>query len=109
MLVVWEPILQLDSEQTGRRATRFFPDPRVRQFWAPSTATGEAFQPAIELTTEPAWDVYLFYGKGTKWRDQPPRPRDFMRQLSGRLPSAKRLDGESMATKLSSLLKNRTK
>ena len=101
VLVVWEPILRLDTELAARRATDLFPDSRARQFWAPTTAVGEQFQPAIGLASEPAWDVYLFYDRGAKWNTGPPRPRDFMHQLGGRLPEGKRLSGDAMAQGIS--------
>ncbi len=106
MLVVWEPILRLDSEQTARRATRLFPDPRAHQFWAPDLRVGEMFQQPLGLTAEPAWDVYLLYPSGARWEEgaTAPEPRDFMHQLAGRLPEPRRLDGDALAEKIQTLL-----
>ena len=104
VLVVWEPIMKFDSEETARRAAGLFPDPRVRQFWAPTTEVGEMFQKPLKLKSEPAWDAYLVYAPGARWEQSPPRPRDFMHQLWA-LPASKRLDGKVLAAKLSKLLK----
>lgn len=55
------------------------------------------FQAPINLTTGPAWDVYLLYQAGIEWGDSaPPRPTFFMHQLGGRLPDASRLDGPKL-------------
>ena len=104
ILVVWEPILWLDSEISARLAARLFRDGRVQQFWVPDLVLAEAFQQPIGLKSEPAWDVYLLYEPGTRWTTGPPPPHDFMHQLGDRLPEEKLLDGEVLAKKISSLL-----
>jgi len=94
---VWEPILKTDDERSARKATTLFPDDRVSHYWVGSREVGKLFQPALELTTEPAWDVYLIYAPGIEWEDQtPPTPSYFMHQLGGRLPDEQRLDGEKL-------------
>lgn len=55
------------------------------------------FQDPIELTDEPAWDVYLVYAKNVKWGESVPVPTYFMHQLGGRLPPSNRLDAEELA------------
>jgi hypothetical protein len=102
---VWEPILRTDDERSSRKATALFQDARVVNYWTDSQDFGEAFQPVIELTTEPAWDVYLVYPPGVVWQgDEPPRPGFFMHQLGGRLPDAQRLDGPRLADEIRKLL-----
>jgi hypothetical protein len=76
----------------------------VSNYWADDTAVGKLFQAAIDLTTEPAWDVYLVYEPGILWNDDgPPRPTYFMHQLGGRLPNDRRLDGEKLASAIRSV------
>ena len=95
---VWEPILKTDDERSSRQATTLFPDDRVSNYWVDTRAVGRLFQAPIELTTEPAWDVYLLYAPGVVWEeDGPPRPNYFMHQLGGRLPDDRRLDGAKLA------------
>ena len=103
---VWEPILRTDDARSSRKATTLLPDSRVRHFWTGTQDLGELFQPAIELTTEPAWDVYLVYPPGVKWDGQgPPRPAYFMHQLAGRLPEDRMLNGEILAERIQALTK----
>lgn len=102
---VWEPILRTDDERSSRRATTLSPDERVTNYWASTTDVGTLFQSPIGLTTEPAWDVYLFYPPGVKWEsDVPPRPEFFMHQLGGRLPDDSRLDGHKLAESIKRML-----
>lgn len=101
---VWEPILRTDDERSARKATTILPDPRVRHYWIDSQAVGEMFQAPLALKDEPAWDVYLVYPPGTEWRgSRPPKPAYFMHQL-GSLPAGRRLNGETLATKLRDVL-----
>lgn len=102
---VWEPILKTDDERSSRKATVLFRDERVVNYWAPTQDVGRLFQGPIELEGEPAWDVYLAYPPGVTWEDDtPPKPVFFMHQLGGRLPDAKRLDGQALAEGLSEIL-----
>ena len=103
---VWEPILRTDDAASARKATTLFQDPRVENFWVETQDVGELFQSAIDLETEPAWDVYLVYPRGTMWTDEaPPRPEYFMHQLGGRLPDESMFDGPVLARKLKDSLR----
>ncbi|HZL86100.1 MAG TPA: hypothetical protein VFD07_12070 [Candidatus Krumholzibacteria bacterium] len=102
--VVWEPILRTDNARASRKATMLVPDARARHYWIDTEALGELFQPALGLTTEPAWDVYLVYPPGGTWSDVPPAPEFFMHQLVGRLPEERLLDGEALAQRIRQLL-----
>ena len=102
---VWEPILRADDEQWAKRSTSILPDPRVTHFWIDNRDVGKLFQTAINLTTEPAWDVYLLYPPGILWeKEGPPRPAFFMHQLGGRLPDTQRLDGPGLASAVKKIL-----
>jgi hypothetical protein len=103
--VVWEPILRPDDERSSRKATTFFPDERVKNYWANTQEVGKLFQAPIDLRSEPAWDVYLVYPPGVAWNGAiPPKPRFFMHQLGGRLPDDLLLDGERLASELRGIL-----
>lgn len=98
--VIWEPILRTDDARSARKATMLVPDPRARHYWVDTQALAEIFQPALGLTTEPAWDVYLVYPPGAAWNDEPPKPEFFMHQLVGRLPEERHLDGAALAQQI---------
>ena len=103
---VWEPILRTDDERSSRKAATLFSDPRVKHYWVRTHAVGELFQAPIDLTGEPAWDVYLVYEPGIEWKgDAPPVPTLFMHQLGGRLPDDQRLDGPKLHDVIENTLK----
>ena len=102
---VWEPILRTDDERSSRKATTLLPDARVHHYWVGSHEIGSQFQPAIGLTTEPAWDVYLVYRPGRRWDGAPPKPDYFMHQLRGRLPDDRVLDAAVLAKHIRSFMK----
>jgi len=89
--------LRTDNEIAARKATILLDDPRVEHYWVDSQEIGKAFQKPVELTTEPAWDVYLVYPRGVKWDVSPPEPNYYMHQLGGRLPPSSRLNPEKLA------------
>ena len=103
---VWEPILRTDDERSSRKATMFFPDDRVKNYWTSTQDVGKAFQHPLDLTTEPAWDVYLLYAPQAKWvtGQPPPRPDFYMHQLGGRLPDGATLDGPGLASEVRRVL-----
>jgi len=102
---VWEPILKTDDERSSRKATTLFPDRRVRNYWTGSQEVGKLFQSPLDLTTEPAWDVYLVYLPGVRWEgDDSPRPDYFMHQLGDRLPENRSLDGLKLAFEIRRIL-----
>jgi hypothetical protein len=102
---VWEPILRTDDERSSRKAATLFPDEHVISYWVQSRAVGEMFQAPIELTTEPAWDVYLVYEPGVEWGGLvPPAPTFFMHQLGGRLPNGQKLDGPKLREVIEAIL-----
>lgn len=101
---VWEPIFQTDDERSSRKATTLLPDKRVRHYWVGSQGVGELFQAPLELTSEPAWDVYLVYRPGRAWEGAPPVPDFFMHQLRERLPDDRLLDGAILAEQIRKLI-----
>ena len=91
---VWVPVLGEDDESAARRASVLVPDSRAGHYWAPTESTAWAFQAALPLVDEFAWDVYLVYDRGIEWTGaNPPAPTYYMHQLVGRLPEGRMLDG----------------
>jgi hypothetical protein len=106
LYAVWEPILRTDNEPAARKATALLDDPRVEHFWVGTRDVGRMFQDPIQLSGEPAWDVYLVYTKGVVWNQSPPEPDYFMHQLRGRLPDESRLDAVKLAERLEATLRD---
>lgn len=84
--IVWIDMLASDNAEAARRSAKMFDDPRVRQFHDPRAThlAGKAF--AHGLIREGrglAWDIYLFYDKGARWDEHPPKPAEWMHQLGG--------------------------
>jgi hypothetical protein len=82
--IVWIDILEHDSEIAARRATEGFrPDARVRHFYDPEGRVGRAIAQSLGAeTANVAWDVYLFYERGSEWIEKPPAPAAWMHQLT---------------------------
>lgn len=79
--VVWIGISPSDSADAASRAAVIFDDNRVAQFYDPRQLAGQAFAEGL-LKSPPAWDIYLFYARGSKWTDfVPPSPSQWMHQL----------------------------
>jgi hypothetical protein len=53
-----------------------------------------------------AWDVYLIYGKDSRWVSEPPKPEFWMHQLASGGP-APELDGEQFAREAIARLQRR--
>lgn len=80
--VVWIGIAPSDGADAASRAATIFDDPRVAQFHDPRRLVGEVFAKGL-LKSPPAWDIYLFYDRGSKWTDpDPPKPAQWMHQLT---------------------------
>ncbi len=58
-------------------------DPRVRHFHDPHKLVGKAIPQSLGGPGGVAWDVYLFYPKGSEWADSPPPPAIWAHQLQG--------------------------
>ena len=79
--VVWIGISPSDGADAASRAATIFDDPRVAQFHDPRQLVGQAFAKGL-LKVPPAWDIYLFYARGSTWIDRdPPSPAQWMHQL----------------------------
>lgn len=99
--IVWEAIRPWDSMAAARSSQALVMDPRARQYWARGLDLATRTQRAIDLTSGPAWDVYLLYDANASWdADDMPRPADFMHQLGGRLPDDKLLDPDSLTVRV---------
>ena len=67
-------------KKAAQRASLIFDDPRVHHFFDPSRRVGKAIAEGL-LREGFAWDIFLFYDKGTEWLERPPKPARWMHQL----------------------------
>ncbi len=79
--VVWMHVLPDDTKAAARAAARTIDDPRVRHFDDPRQRSGAAITDRLEWAGRIAWDIYLFYGRDSRWTEVPPAAVDFMHQL----------------------------
>ena len=99
--VVWSPQLGA-REHHVPEATGLIPDDRVRHYWDPDRLVGSAYQDRLGLT-EPAWDVWMLFGRDADWAADAPDPDWWEHQLGG-LPDSLRLDPERFAEQAVELL-----
>jgi len=103
--VIWVP-KRGGTESDVPEATRFVSDSRSRHYWDEGGRLMQRYARRLGLPRD-AWDVYLIYGQGTRWEDEPPRPAFWMHQLASGAP-APELDGEQFAKEAIARLMRRT-
>lgn len=81
--IVWINILETDSELAARQAAEeFAQDPRVSHFHDAEGRVGRAIARSLGAGAgKVAWDIYLFYERGSVWAEDPPVPVAWMHQL----------------------------
>lgn len=95
--IVWIDMLPADSAKRAAEAAALFTDSRVRQYHDPRDRrlAGDAFGALLLYPdTGPAWDIYMFFDQNAAWVDRPPRPTEWVHQLSG----GRRADPERCVT-----------
>jgi hypothetical protein len=102
--VVWVPILLSDRANTVGAATRLVPDPRAAHYWDPDLDLANALRAPLGIEQGVAWDVYLLYGRASRWpAANPPVPTHVQHQLFG-MPEELLLDGPRLEESLRQLL-----
>jgi hypothetical protein len=76
-------------------------DSRVEHYWDPQMVAGTAFQ-ALAGSSQPAWDVWLLFGRHQSWDTVPPTPAWWEHQLSTG-PPERRLDAVRFASRAMAL------
>jgi hypothetical protein len=100
--VVWVPQLAAQRKNVGP-ATVLVPDPRAKHFWDPSEVVGSKYGRVLGIGY-PAWDVYMLFGRGFRWRGaDPPKPDFWMHQLG--VTIAPRLEPHEFARRAATLLR----
>jgi hypothetical protein len=81
--IVWIPMLEGDAEAAARGSATDFSDPRVRQFYDAERRLGRHVAEVLGGGPDAvAWDIYLFFGAGSRWTQRLPRPSAWMHQLT---------------------------
>jgi hypothetical protein len=101
--IVWLPIFGGDFKGEARKLSNGFRDKRVSYFLDPESSTGKQWERVLKTNRSVAWDVYLLYGAGASWEDDPPPPNFWMHQLGG-VTDAPRLDETTFTAKLKAML-----
>jgi hypothetical protein len=87
LYILWLPVLEGDTPQAAERVQeRLPPDGRLRHFWDGDLRLSQGFHRVLQLGQRPrphhiAWDLFLLYGPGTMWNEEPPMPEFWMHQL----------------------------
>lgn len=80
--VVWIPMLPADTDAAAQSASAVFDgDGRVAQFHDPVRLAGRAFGAVLGGDDAVAWDAYLFFAAGTRWKGPAPPPAGWAHQL----------------------------
>jgi hypothetical protein len=102
LYIAWLPVLEADGfEQATAVVEEMGSDPRVRHFWDADRAISWSAHAALELDRldrKIAWDVYLFYRSGVRWKRRLPTPQAWLHQL--RIANQPSLDPQSLSDAL---------
>jgi hypothetical protein len=101
--IVWLPIFGGDFKGEARKLSNSFRDKRVSYFLDSTSETGKQWERVLKTERFIAWDVYLLYGAGATWEEEPPQPAYWMHQLGG-VTKAPRFDEPTFTAKLKGML-----
>jgi len=105
--IIWVPALTADTRQDAVEASAEFTDACVNYFWDPEMTVANPFGKTLGLTRF-AWDVYLLYDQGEKWKkDSPSKPNFWMHQLGGADELASTLDSVVLRWQTETLIPKR--
>jgi copper chaperone CopZ len=106
VFVVWAPMLDSDGAAAAGASSAIVAAPHVRQYWDPARRVGaslrkDVFPDAVESmkrslpkdhffeqylverdSSQPEWDIYLFFEPGAEWTDRAPVPSRWVRQTA---------------------------
>lgn len=81
IMIVWIDMLAGDNAETASISAKIFEDSQARQFHDPNHLLGKAIAESFGAENAIAWDIYLFYDKGSEWTEDLPVPLDWAHQL----------------------------
>ena len=83
--VVWLPVLKGDTPAAAQDSARLFGNTmQVAHYWDVERALSNRYCELLRLKERGrtvAWDLYLIYERGARWRADPPLPTLWMQQL----------------------------
>lgn len=104
-VVVWEPMIEPDTEAAARRSSANFAGAPAAQFYDPERQTGWAYErehfsgkwddveaalssdhwlrEVVDSKPDPSpeWDIYMLFKPGVRWEEHVPRPDAFIRHI----------------------------
>jgi hypothetical protein len=87
LYILWLPVLEGDTPQVAELMQERLPtDDRLRHFWDHDLMLSREYHRVLQLGQCPrphriAWDIFLLYGAGIVWTEEPPLPEFWMHQL----------------------------
>jgi len=82
IIIVWINMLAGDNEEAASNSAKIFEGDQIQQFHDPNQLVGKTIAESLGADNVIAWDMYLFYNKGSKWKERPPAPLDWAHQLN---------------------------
>jgi len=102
---VWTPMLGSDSEMAAVSQAEHAVDGRIQKIWDEKRELGALVSQQMHLSRNPAWDIYLVYPGGVRWKGEaPPLPAFWMHQLQG-LDSTRCLNERGFMERIQKLLR----
>jgi hypothetical protein len=106
-MIVWVEMLPEDGEADVEALAGEMTDRRIGWFHDPKRRAGQAIAASLGAPGKVVWDVYLFFGAGAEWNDQPPAPLQWVHQLGDSWADRTRHHfGDQLEPELSRLLKS---
>jgi hypothetical protein len=87
LYILWLPVLETDTPQAAEQVQEGLPaDDRLSHYWDHDLRLSRSFHRVLQLGQRPrphriAWDIFLLYGAGIVWTEEPSLPEFWMHQL----------------------------
>lgn len=104
VIIVWTNMLGSDDQSTAQYAASVFDHKGVTQFFDRENKFGDIVANAVNPKGEKAWDIYLFFDRGSQWGEKLPRPFEYVHQLGPSIEwadPAKYFCGDKLTDRLS--------
>jgi copper ion binding protein len=82
VIIVWTNMLNTDDQNSAYKAASLFKDASIVQFFDSENKFGDLVAKRLSPQGKKAWDIYMFFDKGTQWGEGIPRPFEYAHQLS---------------------------
>ena len=102
--VVWVPVLKKDGREVAEKRTELLIDPRATHFWGGDLALADAFKQPLGMKSSSAWDVFLVFRPGVRWKEAAPVPDLYMHRQEPYLPADRKLNAIRLSEEIEALL-----